>query len=326
MTDKPIRTGVIGVGRLGGFHAQKHAQDELATLVGVYDTDEAQAKKIAKANNCRAFATLEELLAEVDAVSVAAPTTLHHHIGMLVLDAGIHLLMEKPITATSTEARELVELAEKKHLVLQVGHIERFNPGVTALRGVDVKPKFVEAHRLAPYSARGADVSVVHDLMIHDVDVLLHWMGSEVERVDASGVPLITKEPDIANARITFSGRRVANLTASRISMKRMRKFRIFQEDAYIAVDFDKKRAEIIRRVPKGTPKSLPIPGADDKDLRVTVKKTRAKKNEDALAKEVNAFLTAVRDDAPPLVSGRAGMKALEVVEEIARQCSVEES
>ncbi len=325
MTDI-LRTGVIGVGRLGRFHAQKHAADKLTELVGVYDTDQARAEEIARETKCRAYSSIEALLADVDGVSVAAPTTLHHKIGLQVLEAGRHLLMEKPITAKSEQARELVNLAEKKKLVLQVGHIERFNPAVTALRGIQVTPRFVEAHRLAPYSPRGADVSVVHDLMIHDVDVLLHWMGHEVERVDASGVPLITKEPDIANARITFSGQRVANLTASRISMKRMRKFRIFQMDAYISVDFEKKRAEIIRRVPAGTPKSLPIPGADDKDLRVTIKRTRAKKSEDALAREINAFLVAIREGSSPLVSGVAGMKALEVVEEIARQCSSPEA
>ena len=240
---------------------------------------------------------------------------------MEVLEAGVHLLMEKPIAATSKEAKELVEAAKKKNLVLQVGHIERFNPAVSALRGIDVQPRFVEAHRLAPYTPRGTDVSVVHDLMIHDIDVLLYWMGYEVEKIDAAGVPVVSDAADIANARITFSGKRVANLTASRISLKRMRKFRIFQEDAYLSVDFEKKRAEIYRRVPKGTPRSLPIPGADDKDLRVLIKRTRAKKNEDALAREIDAFLEAIRRSTPPLVSGEDAMKALEVVEEIAKQC-----
>jgi len=316
-----LRVGVVGVGRLGRFHAQKYVANESAELVGVYDADPETADRVAKELGCKPYASLDSLLADVIAVSVATPTTRHRDVGMQVLDAGRHLLMEKPITATSTEAKELVAKAEKSNLILQVGHIERFNPGVRALDGIDVHPSFVEAHRLAPYTPRGADVSVVHDLMIHDIDVLLHWMGSEVERVDAAGVPVITKEPDIANARVTFSGNRVANLTASRISLKRMRKFRMFQDDGYISVDFEKRRAEIYKRVPAGTPKSLPIPGADSSDLRVLIKKTRAKKNEDALAREIEAFLTAVRAGQKPEVGGREAMVALELVEEIARQC-----
>jgi len=316
-----IKTGVVGVGRLGRFHAQKHAANEKAEFVGVYDPDIKAAKKVAKETGSTAFETLDSLLEKVDAVSVAAPTTLHHEVGLKVLGSGCHMLMEKPIAATSQEARELVELADKKELNLQVGHIERFNPGVTALRGVEFSPKFVEAHRLAPYSPRGADVSVIHDLMIHDLDVLLHWMGHDIERVDASGVSVITKETDIANVRIHFSGNRVANLTASRISLKRLRKFRMFDENAYISVDFEKRRAEIFKRVEKGTPKSLPIPGADDSDLRMLIKRTRAKKNEDALAKEVAAFIDSIINKSKPIVGGKEATIALELAEEIARQC-----
>lgn len=319
--DERIRVGVIGVGRLGGFHAQKYAANEGAELVGVFDPDGDRAKQVAEQTGSRRFPDVAALLREVEAVSVAAPTTLHHELGLQVLDAGVHLLMEKPIAATSEQARDLVERAEAKERVLQVGHIERFNPGVTALRDVEVHPRFVEAHRLAPYSPRGADVSVIHDLMIHDLDVLLHWMGHEVERVDAAGVPVLTDEVDIANARITFRDRRVANLTASRISLKRMRKFRMFDENAYISVDFEKRRAEIYRRVPPGTPKAIPIPGADDKDLRVLLKRTRAKKNVDALQRETAAFLDAVRGEGRPGVGGREAMVALELAEEIDRQC-----
>lgn len=318
---KTIKTGVIGVGKLGRYHTQKYAANEGAELIGVVDPDAKQAEAVAKECSCKVFPSIEALLAEVDAVSVAAPTTLHHQVGVQVIDAGRHLLMEKPIAASSKEAEELVSRAKEKSVILQVGHIERFNPAVSALRNIKMAPKFVEAHRLAPYSPRGADVSVVHDLMIHDIDVLLHWMGREVERVDASGVPLITSSTDIANVRINFSGKRVANLTASRISLKRMRKFRIFQEDAYIVLDFEKKRAETYLRVPEGTPKSLPIPGADDSNIRIQIKKTRAKKSDDALAREVDSFLASVRTGTDPFVGGEDGLVALQVVEEIARQC-----
>lgn len=315
-----IRTGVIGVGRLGRFHAQKHLACPGASFAGVYDTDPTRAVTVAKETSSKAYPDIESLLNDVDAVSVAAPTTLHHKIGLQVLNAGVHMLMEKPIAASSREARELVSTAQKKGLILQVGHIERFNPAVSALRGMEVSPKFVEAHRLAAYSPRGADVSVIHDLMIHDLDVLLHWMGHDIERVDAYGVPLITNEVDICNAHIRFAGNRVANITASRISIKKLRKFRMFQEDAYISVDFEKRRAEIYRRVPPGTPKALPIPGADDANLRVLIKRTRAKKNEDALQREVDAFVDAVATNSPPLVGGEEATVALELAEEIARQ------
>ena len=319
-----VKTGVIGVGRLGRFHALKHAANERADLIGVFDTDPQRAESVARETGCDAFKTVEQLLGEVDAASVAVPTSMHHGIGMEVIEAGRHMLLEKPIAATAEKARELVQAAAAGKLIFQVGHIERFNPAVTALRGIEVKPKFVEAHRLAPYTSRGADVSVVHDLMIHDLDVLLHWMGREVERVDAEGVPVISNSVDIANVRITFSHRRVANLTASRISMKRLRKFRIFQDDAYISVNFEKKRAEIYRRVPPGTPKSLPIPGADSSDFRVLVRRTRAHRKDDALAREVDAFLEAIQQNSKPEVGGEEALLALELVEEIARQCEPE--
>ncbi|MBS1261779.1 MAG: scyllo-inositol 2-dehydrogenase (NAD(+)) [Calditrichaeota bacterium] len=323
VSGRAVKTGVIGVGRLGGYHAQKYAACPGAELVGVYDADGSRAEAVARECGCRVYSEIDALLAAVDAVSVAVPTRLHHEIGVRALDAGRHVLIEKPIASSSAQARELVQWARRGTLVLQVGHIERFNPAVTALRGIDVRPKFVEAHRLAPYNPRGADVSVIHDLMIHDLDVLLHWMGHEIERVDAYGVPLVTKEVDICNAHIRFAGNKVANLTASRISKKKMRKFRMFQEDAYISVDFEKRRAEVYRRVPPGTPKALPIPGADDSSLRVLIKRTRAKKNEDALQREVDAFVTAVAANAPPLVGGVEATVALELAEEIARQAEI---
>lgn len=235
-----IRVGVIGVGRLGKFHAQKYSLNISADLVGVYDVDSERAESIARETGSQSFPDVESLLAKVDAVSIAASTTSHHPLGIEALERGVHVLMEKPIASASHLARELVETAAKKNCILQVGHIERFNPAVTALRGITLNPRFVEAHRLAPFTSRGADVSVVHDLMIHDIDVLLHWMGREVEHVDAAGVPVISGTADIANARITFSGRRIANLTASRISLKQMRKFRMFQDDTYISMDFVK--------------------------------------------------------------------------------------
>ncbi|MDP8207952.1 MAG: Gfo/Idh/MocA family oxidoreductase [Candidatus Electryonea clarkiae] len=316
-----ISVGVIGVGRLGRFHALKYAANDRADLVGVYDMDGKAASKVAGETGSTAFSNIEELLSKVDAVSVAVFTDSHYVVGLQVLEDAKHMLVEKPITSRSEQARELVAIAEKKNLVLQVGHIERFNPAVRALHGIKINPRFVEAHRLAPYSARGADVSVVHDLMIHDIDVLLHWMGNEIERVDASGVPVITDAPDIANARISFSGKRAANLTASRISLKRMRKFRIFQEDAYISVDFEKRSAHIYQQVPKGTPKSMPIPGALDSDIRVLAKKTRAKKDDDALSREIDAFLVSIQTGKPAFVTGKEALPALELVEEIARQC-----
>ena len=233
--------------------------------------------------------------------SVAVPTRLHYEVSRDFLAAGIDVLVEKPMAASLEEGRLLVELAREKELVLQVGHLERFNPAIRRLEGVIQDPKFVECHRLAPFVERGTDVDVVFDLMIHDIDVIASLVRSPVQRVEAVGVPVLTDKPDIANARITFANGCIANVTASRVSMKRERKIRFFQADAYISIDYDQKRAQIYRK---------PARAAGWQDIRVEAIEI---KDGDALADEIDSFLDSVRTRGLPLVSGEEGLRALEI-------------
>ncbi len=242
-----------------------------------------------------------ELFGRVRCVSVVVPTLLHHRVTRDFLAAGIDVLVEKPMTATLDEGRELVSLAKEKGLVLQAGHLERFNPAIRRLGGIIREPKFVECHRLAPFVERGTDVDVVLDLMIHDIDVISSLVDAAIESVEAVGVPVLTDKPDIANARIKFANGCIANVTASRVSMKRERKIRFFQPDAYISIDYDQKRAQIYRK---------PHEGAGWLDIR---SETIEIKDGDALADEIDSFLESVRSRSRPLVSGEDGLRALEI-------------
>jgi predicted dehydrogenase len=237
----------------------------------------------------------------VRGVSIAAPTRLHHEIAAEFLRAGIDVLVEKPMTATIEEGRDLVALARQKGLMLQVGHLERFNPAIRALDKVIRDPKFVECHRLAPFVERGTDVDVVLDLMIHDIDVIASLVRAPVERVEAVGVPVLTEKPDIANARINFANGCIANVTSSRVSIKRERKIRFFQPDAYISIDYDQKRAQIFHR---------PAKGASWMDIRAESVEIP---DSDALADEIDSFLDCVARRSDPLVSGEEGLRALEI-------------
>ncbi|NIM22230.1 MAG: Gfo/Idh/MocA family oxidoreductase, partial [Candidatus Latescibacteria bacterium] len=239
---------------------------------------------------------------------VAVPTRFHFAVARDFLQAGIDVLVEKPIAATLDEGRKLVRLADEKKLILQVGHLERFNPAIRRLEGVIREPKFVECHRLAPFVERGTDVDVVLDLMIHDIDVIASLVSSSVQRVEAVGVPVLTDKPDIANARITFSNGCIANVTSSRVSMKRERKIRFFQPDAYISIDYDQRRAQIFRKPPKG---------GEWQDIRAEIIEI---KDGDALADEIDSFLESVQRRSRPLVSGEEGLKALEIASTISEQ------
>ncbi|HSK29859.1 MAG TPA: Gfo/Idh/MocA family oxidoreductase, partial [Candidatus Limnocylindria bacterium] len=245
MVPDRIASAVIGVGYLGKFHAEKYAASEKATLVGIVDVDERRADEIGSAVGAAAFTDYRELFGRVQCVSIAVPTRDHYRVARDFIDAGIDVLVEKPLTADIGEARELVAAAVAKGVLLQVGHLERFNPAIRRLESVINEPKFVECHRLAPFVERGTDVDVVLDLMIHDIDVIASLVRAPVERVEAVGVPVLTDNPDIANARITFTNGCIANVTASRVSLKRERKVRFFQPDAYISIDYDQRRAQI---------------------------------------------------------------------------------
>jgi predicted dehydrogenase len=294
-----VRTAVIGVGYLGRFHAQKYVMAEAAELVAVVDADAETRERVAKETGCRPVADFRELFGQVDAVSIATPTPLHHAIAMDCLEHGLHVLVEKPITETLEEARELVATAAKKHRVLQVGHLERFNAAIVALEGELRPPRFIESHRLAAFKARGTDVNVVLDLMIHDIDLIQSLVGAPIESIDAVGTSVFSAGLDIANARIRYANGCVANTTASRVSMKQERKLRLFQDDAYISIDLQQKVLTIVRKPVNAAPGQVTI-------------EERSYDQGDALKLEIEAFLESIVRGTPPAVSGEDGLRALE--------------
>jgi predicted dehydrogenase len=308
MDNAKVAAAVVGVGYLGKYHAEKYAATEKARLVAVVDVDANRASEIAGGLGTEALTDYRDLFGRVQCVSIAVPTRLHFAIARDFIEHGIDALVEKPMTADLGEGRELVDLAAAKGVVLQVGHLERFNPAIRKLETVIKEPKFVECHRLAPFVERGTDVDVVLDLMIHDIDVIASLVRSPVERVEAVGVPVLTDKPDIANARITFANGCIANVTSSRVSIKRERKVRFFQPDAYISIDYDQRRAQIFHK---------PAPGATWLDIRAENIEIR---EGDALGDEIDSFLDCVRDRSLPLVSGAEGLRALEIAEMIRAQ------
>jgi predicted dehydrogenase len=318
---KNVKIGVIGVGHLGRFHALNCNNLPNAELIGVTDTNSERAREIARECNCRAFPDISGLLKEVEAVSIAVPTDRHFEIAGEVLSRDIHCLIEKPITETVTQAESLIRMAAVKNLVLHVGHIERFNPALKALDGMSIQPRFIESHRLAPFKPRGIEVSVVLDLMIHDIDIVLSMINSPLEKVDASGVAVASDTIDIANARLRFADGAVANLTASRISQKSMRKIRLFQKDSYITVDFQDKATEIFRLGEKENPSEIVVDaiGVGDQTRQVLYQKPDIQ-DHNALLVELDAFVRAVRGEQTGGVSGKAGREALSVAVEVLRQ------
>lgn len=303
-SDRLLKAAVVGVGYLGRFHAQKYAGLEGVQLVGVYDADAGRAREIAAEVGCRAYEDLQELLQAVEMVSIVVPTQFHYAVARQALEAGCHILLEKPITQTVEEADALIALAEQKGLVFQVGHLERFNPAIVALKGVLHRPLFIESHRLAPFKPRGTDVNVVLDLMIHDIDIILSMVNSPLKVVNSVGVPVFSGEVDIANARLQFENGCVANVTASRASRESMRKIRIFQNDAYISIDYEARQIAIFRKEGGG----MPVPGLPNVTMEA-----RSFEQGDSLLAEVRAFADSVRTGAPPAVSGQDGRRALEL-------------
>jgi predicted dehydrogenase len=297
-----VRTAVIGVGYLGRYHAQKYAALPEAELIAVVDANAEARERVAAETACRAVAEFREILGEVDAVSIATPTPLHFSIAKACLESGVHVLVEKPITETLEQARELVALAAATGRVLQVGHLERFNSAILALAGTLQTPRFVESHRLAPFKARGTDVNVVLDLMIHDIDLIQSLVGAPIESIDAVGTSVFSAGLDIANARIRYANGCVANTTASRVSMKMERKLRLFQDDAYISIDLQQKVITIVRKPPEDAGRA---PGQ-------VILEERSYEQGDALKLEIESFLAAIRDGRAPAVSGEDGLRALD--------------
>ena len=300
---KKIRVGVIGVGYLGKFHAEKYSRMKDTQLVAVVDIDQSQAKNVAAALGTCALTDYRDLFGSVDAVSVVVPTEAHYAVGAAFLNQGVDVLIEKPMTTSLEQADELIKIAESKRRILQVGHLERFNPAVIALKDIVNNPMFIEAHRLSIFKDRSTDVSVVLDLMIHDIDIIMNVVKSDLKSIHAAGVPVICDHADIANVRLEFESGCVANVTASRISIKNQRKIRLFQKDTYVSVDFAGREITIIRRAEHHA--GGIIPGMDIRQLSFS--------DTDALEDELASFIDAVCARKIPVVSGYAGRKALEV-------------
>jgi predicted dehydrogenase len=296
-----IKAAVIGTGYLGRFHAQKYAAMDDVELVAVVDVDRDRAEAVAAETGCAAFTDLSEVLPNIQAASVVVPNTYHYEVAKPLLAAGVHTLLEKPLTNTVAEADELIALAADREVVLQSGHLERFNPAVRILRERTGTPLFIEAHRLSGFKNRATDVDVVLDLMIHDIDIVLSVVKAPLEEIRASGLPVLTSNLDIANARLTFAGGCTANLTASRISLKDMRKIRIFQEGTYISADCA-KRENIIAT-------SVPVAGAEPRVVPEMLQHGPT----DNLQQEILSFVRAIRGEQPVEVTGQEGRDALDV-------------
>ncbi len=299
MVESPVRAGVIGVGALGRHHARVWADVAGAVLVGVHDADAARAAEVAGCHGCRVFPDAGSLLTAVDAVSIAVPTVDHHAVARLALEQGRDVLVEKPITATLEQADELVALAEERKAVLQTGHIERFNPATAVLLEAGKGARFVEVHRLGAFSARSLDVDVVLDLMIHDLDIVLTLDGSEPVQIEAVGIPVLTPRVDIANARLRFASGLIANLTASRVSLEKTRKFRVFAPRTYVSADFAAREAKVYR---------LEADGAGRPRIAT---ETHSAPDREPLRGQIEAFRDAVVQRRPPVVSGCDGRRAL---------------
>jgi predicted dehydrogenase len=292
------RVAVVGVGALGQHHARVYASLPSAELAGVYDVDPARAREVAERHGCPVLDHLQDVVAAADAVSVAVPTVDHHRVVAALLESGKDVLVEKPITTTLDQADDLVRVAARMDRVLQVGHVERFNPAVDLLRAHAREPRFIEVHRLAPFSPRSLDIDVVLDLMIHDLDLVLSLDGSEAVQVEAVGVPVLSPRVDIANARLRFASGLIANLTASRVSVEKVRKFRVFAPRTYISADLVAREAQVYRLCD------------GDHGPDIMVERSEAAGVE-PLVRQLEAFLEAVRQRSEPVVSGGDGRRAL---------------
>jgi predicted dehydrogenase len=312
-----LKVGVFGTGHLGKFHLNNWKEIEGVVLVGFFDPDDAIAKEVEEKYKLKRFTSEEELLAACDAIDIVTPTQYHFALCEKAVKRGRHVFVEKPMANTMNEAKELVKLVQESKVKFQVGHVERFNPAFLAIQNQELNPMFIEVHRLAQFNPRGTEVSVILDLMIHDIDAILSIVKSDVKNISASGVAVMTDTPDIANVRIEFNNGCVANLTSSRISMKKMRKMRMFQKDAYIAVDFLEKKAEVIRlktandqnvfafdiETPGGT-KTIAIASPEVPQVN-------------AIKKELEEFVAAIRNNTQPIVNEIDGYRAMEVAHQI---------
>jgi predicted dehydrogenase len=312
-----LKVGVFGVGHLGKFHLNNWKEIKKAELVGFYDPNDTIAQEVSEKYQLARFVDAERLMDACDLVDIIAPTPFHFALCEKAIRKGKHVFVEKPLANTMEEAKELVKLVKESNIKLQVGHVERFNPAYLAVKSLQLTPMFIEVHRLAQFNPRGTEVSVILDLMIHDIDIILSLVKSEVKNISASGVAVITDTPDIASVRIEFNNGCVANLTSSRISMKKMRKMRLFQKDGYIGIDFLNKKAEVIKLK---TPQDLDVFSFDIETPNG--KKTIALSNPsvpevNAIRLELEKFCDAILDNTPTQVSEVDGFRAMDIAHQI---------
>src|SRR4051812_14274402 len=312
-----LRVGIFGVGHLGKYHLNNWKEIEGAQVVGFYDPDDTNAAKIEQDYGIKMYKDVRSLLADIDAADVVAPTTYHYELCESAIRNGKHVFVEKPLVNTIAEGKQIVKMVREANVKLQVGHVERFNPAYLALKDMKLKPMFIEVHRLAQFNPRGTEVSVILDLMIHDIDIILSIVKSDVKHISASGVAVLTDTPDIANVRIEFHNGCVANLTSSRISMKRMRKIRLFQKDAYIGIDFLEKKTEIIKlkNGDEGNDFSFDIETPHGKKT-ISIANPEIKPV-NAIKEELMAFRDAIVQNTPVVVSEMDGYLAMEVAHQV---------
>ena len=314
---KQVNIGVIGVGHLGVHHASHLTKIKNANFVGLFDSDAQRAEEISKKLNTKSFDSIDSLLDNVEALSIVTPTPTHRSVAEKCIKKGKHVFIEKPITSSVDDAEYLIELAKKHSTIIQVGHIERFNPALLALSNLEIEPKYIEVHRMAPFTSRGTDVPVVLDLMIHDIDLILSFISAPVEEIYANGVSIMTNSVDIANARIKFENGSIANITSSRVAKDRVRKIKMFQQDLYVTIDFLAGISEVYKAMgaTQNDPEAImsaPLVGADGKHKQIFYEKPTVKKT-DALKAELKNYINAVLGKEKPMVDGFAGKQALDV-------------
>lgn len=312
-----LKIGVIGAGHLGKFHLNNWLTIEGVQVVGFSDTDDANAKAVAQKYQLQRFEEVEKLIDACDALDIVAPTSFHFELCELAIKKGKHVFVEKPLANTVDEAKELVKLAKEANIKFQVGHVERFNPAFLALKGQSLNPMFIEVHRLAQFNPRGTDVSVILDLMIHDIDIILSLVKGNVNYISANGVAVMSDTPDIANVRIEFDNGCVANLTSSRISMKKMRKMRLFQKDAYIGIDFLEKKTEIIRLNTPGDKNVFTFDIDTNNGKKTIAIANPAVEDVNAIKMELEQFRDAILNNSDTPVSAVDGFRAMEVAHQI---------
>ena len=312
-----LKVGVFGTGHLGRFHLNNWKEIPGIELVGFYDPNDETAKAVSREYDLKRFLNEEELIDACDIIDVIAPTDVHFSICEKAIKKTKHVFVEKPLANTMQEAKQLVKLVQESNIKLQVGHVERFNPAFLAIKDFDLNPMFIEVHRLAQFNPRGTEVSVILDLMIHDIDIILSIVKSDVRSVSSSGVAVLTDTPDIANVRIEFNNGCVANLTSSRISMKKMRKMRLFQKDAYIGIDFLNKSAEIIKLKEDKDANAFSFELETPKGTRTIAIANPQVPEVNAIKKELEEFVHAIQNNTPTIVSEIDGFRAMEVAHQI---------